>query len=59
MLQIQMYTDQPVKAARVIMGNNQALPAATHAEGPSAYNVELPVAVRSRTWLPCWDCTDY
>ena len=41
-LQIQMYTDQPVKAARVIMGNNQALPAATHAEGPSAYNVELP-----------------
>ena len=42
MLQIQMYTDQPVKAARVIMGNNQALPAATHAEGPSAYNVELP-----------------
>ena len=30
------------ESARVIMGNNQALPAATHAEGPSAYNVELP-----------------
>ena len=42
-LQIQLYTDQPVKGVRAWMGNDEALPAATHVEDlPSAMHVELP-----------------
>ena len=53
MLQIQFYTDQPVKGVRALIGNDQALPAATHSEVASAMNVERPCSSDPdmQTWL--------
>uniref|UniRef100_A0A7S0PRR7 Uncharacterized protein n=4 Tax=Ostreococcus mediterraneus TaxID=1486918 RepID=A0A7S0PRR7_9CHLO len=52
-LQIQFYTDQPVKGIKAQMVNGVNLPQATHSDVPSAMHVETPCANSPdmTTWL--------